>query len=421
MANMHVLAPYEEFIGIDGLSYWDAPGGNAVGGYLDLRTIPQSSLIGGAPQGFGLFSYDTPQVIAGAIDLGSDIQGSVSLANRQGLEQALSLAPGAIKSTQLDGIIAELFTNHADPTGLTQFKPIRGSIRIGTQIHFGDFGKILDEPLSSTVRDNAIAVFQADYRRSVVDGLPDVALRKWTGATMLSLWGRMSDDNAGALLPPEFIGKGYERPTTTVGDTFVEASDTALESHTATGPNSGFSWVKVVAAASKGTIDAASNQLFRASAGGGSTTAWRADSALSSSDNSAELGTIDTSDTNVSVVGTLMRMHATDHTDYFIRFSFTEDTIEFYKIIDDSSTKLGSSVAYTMTSGTPFKGSGEIIDTTLEAFADDVSKGTRTDTGITSGLYTGMVFFKATAGNLILDDFEGKDLAAAARRIFVVA
>jgi hypothetical protein len=208
------------------------------------------SRAGGAPEGVGVFVYAEPQVISGSILLGTDPTAGLRVAQLDGIEQALGLASGSIKSTDLDLVLAEIFKVHADPTGLTALKPLRGHFRERTPLHLGGFGTVYSRPFDSGFLSNAIAVFQVDYRAARLQGVNVVRLQKFTGMTMLTLFGLMANEYAARILPSEYRGDGWLPPATSISDDF---EDSATESD----------W-----AADKGTfnIDSGGNGYLKATA-----------------------------------------------------------------------------------------------------------------------------------------------------------
>ena len=144
-------------------------------------------------------------------------------------------------------MIAELLIVHPEISGDTQWRPIQGSLRGGETIMLQPFGGILQRPMTNQVRTNTINLFKFEYRRDVSAGVPDITLRKWTGSTMLSIWGRMSDEHADELMPSEHRAKGWERPTTTLTESFNQADSTTV------GPDQ--TWTEVV-----GDLETVSNE-----------------------------------------------------------------------------------------------------------------------------------------------------------------
>ena len=201
MANLY-LGQWEWFTDDAGVAYWRAPGGNSIG-VLDLRSLPQCAQAGGSPQGFGLFSYDSPQVNPLLRrNLGADIERETTLVERSAINTALGVT---VVETRLHSIIRELLLSsaHYDATGQTRWKPLRGSLRTGFRLELGGFGRILSDPHSETHPGHqaTIDVFRADYVRNRDAGVALDALRRWVGYEMRSLYGHMSDTLAQGLLP----------------------------------------------------------------------------------------------------------------------------------------------------------------------------------------------------------------------------
>jgi hypothetical protein len=190
-------------------------------GALDFRSNTLAAQAGGRDAGYGLFAYESAQS-GMALDLGGDLDGLMSAAQVSGIEGLLGLQGGSVLSRRLRDVVRELLWAHYDATGVERWKPVRGSRRSGAKIALGGAGVVASERFSTAHPAYAatVAVFQADYRRNRAAGIAPALLRKWTGAEMLKLYGRMRDDYADALMPPEHRGDGWERPETSISDDF---------------------------------------------------------------------------------------------------------------------------------------------------------------------------------------------------------
>ncbi len=222
---------------------WRSPGGNAVGS-TDLRSRPQQALAGGVPQGYGLFNYPSPQAGA-ALDLGDDMDGPTTPAQREELERLLGLSRNAIRSSSLRDVLREVLIAHGDPTGLTAAKPFRGILGREFKLSLGGFGYFVREPFSKThpAYAQTRAVFQADYtrQREALDFVPIDQLerrlnaqRRWTRRTMSKLGLTDSDD----LLPDPYKGDGSLPEATEYKDFFGRANGNLDGSTAGDGPDS---------------------------------------------------------------------------------------------------------------------------------------------------------------------------------------
>ncbi len=382
--------------------FWRAPGPDKVTGLIDLRSNPSCGTPGGVPQGFGLFTYDTPQT-GMAVDLGADIEGQLRVAQISGLETELGLAPGTILSTRLSDVIAELLIVHPEISGDTRWKPLRGSFCGGEAIFLQPFGKILQRSLSNQVRTNTVNIFQSDYRRNLAVGVPDITLRKWTGSKMLSIWGRMSDEHADELMPPEHRAKGWERPTTTLTESFNQADSTTV------GPDQ--TWTEVA-----GDIETVSNECHTVNESESSY--GRVGTDLSSDAHYVQ-GT--TAIANVSVNsfkqwGPCARFQVDANTSYMFMRQFKDSLtvgsiLRLRKTVTGTRSDLGTEDTSATVVDEVVKIEHSALDV-LRGLLDDVEKDSITDTAIQDNLRTGLFMFAADDGHVACDVWEAEDLPA---------
>lgn len=203
---------------------WHAPGMDHTG-VVDMRSIPQMSKKPGTPpEGYCIVMYDGVRTYPELeVDLGETFDGQLRTAQITALKATLGKP---IAETRLDKVLFELFVDHADPTGQTAWKPIRVGRNRNATFAISKSVKISERAIAGhQAHDNTIAVFQSDYRRHKLAGdYPDETLRKWTGAEMLKLFKRTSDDLTG-ILPTEYEGDGWKRPETAVSDNFSRANE----------------------------------------------------------------------------------------------------------------------------------------------------------------------------------------------------
>jgi hypothetical protein len=199
---------------------WEAPGRQQLAGLVDLRSLPQQARAGGTPEGYGLFAYREPVEIAGAIYLGADGERARNLT-----AAAAALGVPSLAANTPGEVAWEMRTTHADPTGATRCKPLRGDrthpvrLKIAGQL-------VKEEPCTGAHLARTEAVFQHDYTRNrqrVIEGkLPLAVVERWTGYTMQALRGEMSDSIARELVPTEFKDDAllWRDPATTITDDF---------------------------------------------------------------------------------------------------------------------------------------------------------------------------------------------------------
>ena len=378
-----------ETVTANSITFRRPPGGDAVG---CLNLAPDH----------GLFAYPAPRVHPLLRrDLGTDIEGQTRLVDRSALSTLLGI--GLIQQTRVLDIIKELYVVHADPTGVTRWKPVQFSRNNGFEVYLEGWGRIIAEPRSPShpAWQPTIDVFRADYRRNKTAGVPLASLRRWTGDTMLRLFGAMSDDRAAAILPSEHLSDGWAPPTTTITDDFTRADADALGTS-----SEGWSWVEQV-----GDIDLVTNKAQNGQFGASRATA---NSNLSSANHYAQ-GSCDTSsDANYVDCGTTVREASTPGGNHYLcKQEWGGDAVEQWENFNGSYTLFGS-VASAVAPGTPFTLKTQIDGSTLKVFIDGVDKRTQTNGDITGNLQTGIYMNKAVAGTVTVDNFEAADLAAAA-------
>lgn len=246
-------ANWEWFCEPNSVCYWRAPGGNNIG-VVDLRSDTQAGKIGGTPEGFGIFCYETEQQIKDAEYLGTD-------------------------SAMIADLIWTKLTVEADPSGKAAPKPLTGKVGKEVALYLGG-EKLKSEEFTESHRQRTIDVFQNDYRENVKKYSKEL-LQKWVGAKMEEIYGEKSDEKANLLVPAEHRkGKLWKEPATTIGDDFTDTDGTALESHTASGTGGGFSWTKLAG----NSMMIQSNKLQRNATTGHGDRDYRAESDLSTDD-----------------------------------------------------------------------------------------------------------------------------------------
>lgn len=373
-------------------SFWEMPRADIGLGLLDLRSLPQCGTPGPTPQGLGLFVLSEQDNTVGRY-LGDSLGKSVTAPQRQGLATLLGLGE-QIVSTNVLGVILELFGPHADPSGQTRWKPLRGSARRGYELHLaGQHLKWRYDEFDEAYRRQGLEVDHLDwvalktanllsgsghYRR-VLTGLaekyritPDALLQKWGESWVQAL--------------PH---------STVITESFNKADSDTL------GPD--LSWTEV-----RGDIDVVGNRAKIITLGNA-----RADSDLSSDDHYSQIDVIVHA---ISAMAVAMRFDSGAETFYYFRVkNAASATFRNYKRITGTDTMLDNvNVAPPTVTYTP---KGEVSDSALEGFIDDVSKITSTDSAITGNTRCGIW----GDVNIELDDFEAGDLAVGGRTMGALA
>lgn len=400
----HIYLCQPELQDHGGRMVWAAPRAFGQGRvtFMDFR--------GPDPGGFGLAVYETEQAAHPLLHahLGSDPEAILSSANLRALRDRLPTFDGS--ANRVTSIVRDLLYNRGDVTGAMAHRPFYGSRRRGARIHLGAFGKIVDEPFDTGHQTfpNAVADFRDAYRRHY--GILDArTLRRFTGHRMLALYGSLDEKHADELMPPEHREDGFERPQTTVGDTFVEASDTNLESHTATGPNGGFSWGEVTAS----MIVIASSDVVQVDAK--ALVEYRAESDLSSDDQlgSLDIITLTGAGSDNQWLGPSVRWSASNAERYGSFVYQDNDNIYLAKYDSGGSETLLDNTAVTLTLPNActceVSGSGD-----LEATFNGTTL-THTDASPHTGnLRSGIHSFRTGSGTPVVegDNFEVSDVGA---------
>lgn len=270
----------------------------------------------------------------------------------------------------------------------------------------GDFDS-LDESLPAATVGRLGRLFGVDLVASDLRGIVTELLLVHGDATPFgSRWRKPQAGSDGwhRILLGETVYAAPAMRAATIGDTFVESSDTVLTSHTATGPNGGFSWT--VTGGSSPTVIAATDDLD--GAGSGTNHRVRAESDLSSADHYAQFKVVAWESSTISSLGPCVRYASAADTLYTCLLrDRADDQYRLFKLVASSFTQIGSSVSEALPAE-PVTAKLEIDGSTLTLYIDDVSKISETDSSITGNTRTGLLI----GTDATLDDFEAADLAA---------
>ena len=323
----------------------------------------------------------------------------LSVAQRSAVRKNLALPV----SVSLSGVnFLELFRllllhpDATDPTGQTHSKPLRGSRR-GVMAVLGGLGKLIEEPWSEThlAFDATVAVFRADYiRHRQADRLVLKTLRRYTGAKMLSLFGRMDDVRAQAILPDPYKGDGWQTPKTIITDGFA-------------GGLGAWTMVDGTYTGSSGVL----NMTVNASVFPG---ALRHDTALSSDEHYAEIVQVTRPAFNRRFFGPATRFQSDAETFYLGQVREDNNQRAIFKVIASSETVLA-----TDTTASSWPQTIRLISDGADLHTlkvDTVEVTSVTDTSITGNLQAGIASHSSWSDHGDGDDFEAADLAAPGAR-----
>ncbi|MEE9584775.1 MAG: hypothetical protein V3W51_04760 [Candidatus Brocadiales bacterium] len=379
-------------------SQWEMPRADIGLGLLDLRSLPQCGTPGPTPQGYGLFVLSEQDNTIGRY-LGDSLGTLVTAPQRQELGTVFKLGE-QIVSTNVLGVILELFGPHADPSGQARWKPLRGSARGGYGLYLaGQHLKWRYEEFDEAYRRQGLEVDRLDwlelkaanllsgsehYRR-VLTGLaekygitPDALLQKW-GESWVQAWPRETQYN--------------------------ESFDTA-DSDTL-GPD--LTWTEPV-----GDIDIVSN---KASGQGSQESRARAEHDLSTDDHYAQAlisGLIGSPDRG----GACARYASAADTGYLFRLrDSAAATWQMAKFVTGTITQLDK-LDGTAPGAAAHTEKLQVNASALEGFHDGSSKISLSDATITGNVRGGITLKTDADNRAKADDFEIADLAAAGVEIF---
>lgn len=406
----YYLAPWE-WVTEGGISFWRAPSADKLTGAVDLRSVPAQSKAEVA-EGYGFFSYSEPVVIPGSIDLGDSLDAALFAATRAQIRVALGIR-GSLRSSTPRDILWEILTDHADPTGETGPKPLRG--KLGREVTLALGGQVVkSEPFNESHRQRTIAVFQADYernRQAVINGqLPMETVQKWVGRTMKDLYGEMSDERAKEIVPEAYKNESqlWRIPETTIADNFTRADNAALGSS-----SEGWSWLEGfdIWSISGNTVAHGDSGIWDFA---------KANTNLSTDDQYAQANVTGPTTNTSAFEGVALRLGdyawagslaASSYDAYYGTIQgWTDRSYEIGKWVNGTQTQLANSSA-----PSPGLSSGlvklTVNGSNLELFVDSVSKLTASDSDLTGTLTTGMV--ARGVGGQTFDNFQAADLNAA--------
>ena len=382
-------------------------------GLIDLRTVPEMGTPGPVAQGFGFAAFPnlTP-LPPGSIPLGDGLSRSLTQRQKNNVKAAFSLGENIVAADLL-GVIRELLVQHADPTGQARLKPLLPTVNGRMEMHLGGHSQVLSEIYDPTAHPLVLELVQEDYRQVREETLGRMARgisnrdpqfhRRYLQA-LVEKYGRWF--NWEELIPSDLPRETPLPHGTTLQDTFVETSDTSLDAHTATGPNSGFSWAEVegdylVVAAT----DRAEDQST-------SDNSARAESDLASADHFSENDISRSSGGGSRRAGAATRFAAAATTYYRFVIALEDDEYQIAKVVTGTKTELFSAVH----DGDPDPDDintvqGKSNGSTQELFFDAVSKLSGTDTAITGNVRAGI--YSRNNATYRHDNFKAEDVAAA--------
>jgi hypothetical protein len=219
----YALARWEWRVGGDGQGFesWNPPAG--VVGSLDLR--PVAAMGAGAAEGFGFFALDrAADIPAGALLLGDDLHAPLKASARADAVQRLDLSPGDFDWPSLLDSLWGLLVELAEPSGASRARPLMPCADGDMRLRLGGHSVVRQQRYNAASHPRVIETARADFARYTSDASRKDAARRaeYLRHIAIKLGVRTSQiaaPSGGA----------------TIGDTFVEASNTSLDAHTPTG------------------------------------------------------------------------------------------------------------------------------------------------------------------------------------------
>ena len=379
--------------------YWAYPIAGGLG-CLDLRSLPQMSLAGGTPQGWGIFTYPTSVVIAGALALGNNLSTNLSNPQKNAIRNRLAL-PNPISASTLLDVLWEILTTQADSTGLLRCKPLMPTIQGSLELHLGGFSLIKSKMLNFAEPEgpNVLAVLQDDYRHIRQERLGQPQFADTHKRVLGELVRRFGGDYR-RFLPVELPDEGMLKPSTTILDNFNRADNVVLGTS-----SEGWSWTEVT-----GNIDIVTNQASQLTVS--AIVNARAESDLSSANHYSQAVAIsNTVATNQVGIAARFAAAATTYYTFRIRLTAGRPNHRLAKMVAGALTALlDDDVIDGLTSGDTIR--VDIDGSTLIGKKNGTQILQVTDTAITGNLRTGLDGFANGASRIGWDNFEAADLAA---------
>jgi hypothetical protein len=370
-----------------GFAYWRAPAKALQ--WIDL-TPPGKEAPGkraGDLAGIGLFSADESpgrDYIAVENDLSPTAKNLLNLT-----------------SSRLDSAFIELMLEATDPTGANAHKPVTPDDRGACRFRLGGLRVSLPATKEMPGFSRVAQVMRIDVERADAD----VQGKLLASYLAQKLRVAATDEKA-----EEYLGTQVKvrTPATTIGDTFVQASNTALESHTATGTGGGFSWTQLVG----------SNTItVRGGLGDCTTNAgnavYRANSDLSSDNHHTDCDILHFSAGSGSYSGVITRKDSSSTMTYYLHDASDNNNLaRLFKSVAATFTQIGSSAAITMANNTWYPIVGQSNGSTISMTFNGSGVLSETDTAITGNVRTGLRGARVTAGDLFWRTFVASDVAA---------
>lgn len=381
----------------DGSGYWGLPPGTI--GSVDLAAV--------GSQNYLFVASDAPFDLADVVTTIGDGTRLDSYEPTQAERDAWGALLGVPfnGTTLLDGLW-NVLTVDADPDGLTRAKPIMPTRKGVLELHLGGHSlvraeKLPEDPTTHPAWPNIQRVLQNNYR--AIRGSDRTLARKWLGAQAAKY--RLSPEASRDLIVPADLPRELPlRPTTTIADSFNRPDNTDLNASnsgkTLDGSAATWSWNEML-----GGTTIIGNQLGPTDPGN----RMRADVDLSSEDNSAQFDIVNYVNGSAGPA-----CRATDSAGfaglewYFAELTSTGVRIRAQVVGSGATQIFSNNYAWSSPAVARITADGS----TISVHIDDDLAAQVTDTALTAGLRTGVVWTGSPDAASRLDNFEAADLLA---------
>lgn len=369
----YVLASWEWRAGEQNpaLEYWHPPLGTV--GSLDLR--PLSAMGPGRAEGFGFFALDrAADIPAGALSVGDNLNAGLNASTRSDATSRLDLSVGDLDWPSLLDSLWGILTELAEPSGANGTRPLMPCANGEMRLRLGGHSVVKQQRFKPAKHPRVIETARADFAQYTADTKRRNPKKR---VAYLNQLARKLGVRPNQIAVPS--------GGATIGDTFVEASDTSLDAHTATGTY-GFvgGWNENVGnwqiIASDNHAEAQTN---------GDPNIARAESDLDSDDHFAW------SSVNAAfdfwAPGVAVRIDSSGNDCYLYRRDISNSlSHQIAKYVSGALTNLSSTGNDYPDPATPWEAKLQADGSDLEAWEAGVSKESVTDTSITGNTRAGM-------------------------------
>ncbi len=306
---------------------------------------------------------------------------------------------------------------HADGAhGILNLRPapfclVGAEALVGTPVL--DFGDTLDDTPPMPLRQAWANRLGISFDQVTLRGII-AEIMLFHGKEDGSRWRNVKQNRAGNH--KIWLGQGslvYDAPViqgTTLQDDFTETSDTNIDEHTATGPNSGFSWAYGTGAGSdlevRESIDRVQADTIIANR------TARAESDLATDDHFCQVEVRRWATSTTKACGPVVRFTSGADTSYLLHLrDRSDDQYRLFEVTTGSRTLIDSAVSEALPAE-PVTAYLEIDGSSLDGKMDGVSKITGTDTVHSGQLRAGLHMGDSS----ILEDWKAEDLSAVTTR-----